>query len=154
MEELIVGFWGSFLGFAAANAIKELKEDERQNKKWNDLFYELSDCESSLNELLESIGSAECYVFDVEAVNNGNILYEKQKINTLKRKIKEYILLGGDGELICDLESIDRDIEKVKYLKNAGLLDRQHEFQNRDIDEIKEILNAEKSISNPSTYVD
>ena len=38
-----MGFWDSFFGFAAANAINEIKEDERQNKRWNDLFYELSD---------------------------------------------------------------------------------------------------------------
>ena len=139
-----MGFWDSFLGHAAANAISEIKKDERDNKKWNDLFYELSDYETEFTDFLESIGSPAIYCFDVEYVNSGNIVPEKRKIDSYRRKINQYLELGGEGRFIDELDDLDDYIEKVKFLKAHGCLDRQAEFYNDSIYDIKKKFNNEK----------
>ena len=123
-----MGFWDSFLGHSAANAYSQMKKEEQENKRWNDLFYELSQYEQAFTNYLESIGCPALYISDVEAVNNGNIAPEKRKMDNYKRKINEFISLGGQAKYINDLDEIDNEIETIKYLKKMGCLHRQEEF--------------------------
>lgn len=123
-----MGFWDSFLGHSAANAYSQMKKEEQENKRWNDLFYELSQYEQAFTNYLESIGCPALYISDVEAVNNGNIAPEKRKMDNYKRKINGFISLGGQAKYINDLDEIDNEIETIKYLKKMGCLHRQEEF--------------------------
>ena len=123
-----MGFWESFLGHTAANVYSEMRKEEQANKKWNDLFYELGEYETSFSNYLKSIGCPALYVADVEAVNNGNIAPEKRKMDNYKKKLNDFISLGGQVEYIHDLDEIDNEIETIKYLKKMGCLHRQEEF--------------------------
>lgn len=140
-----MGFWSSFFGYAAFNAYRDIKKDKKEAQKWNDLFYEISEYETSLNNYLESIGIKATYTFDVEYVNNGNVLPEKRKMDSYRKKADEYIALGGDGRILYDLEEIDKFIEKIKYLKNIGQLERQYEFRDDDKYTVQNKIEAEKA---------
>ena len=117
-----MGFWESFLGHTAANVYSEMRKEEQANKKWNDLFYELGEYETSFSNYLKSIGCPALYVADVEAVNNGNSAPEKRKMDNYKKKLNDFISLGGQVEYIHDLDEIDNEIETIKYLKKMGCL--------------------------------
>lgn len=123
-----MGFWSSFFGHAAANAYNEMKKDERETQKWNDLFHELGEYETRFQNYLESIGCPDVYIADVEYVNSGNIIPAKREMDKLRRKCEEYISLGGQGKYLYRLEDIDEAIETIKYLKKMGCLHRQEEF--------------------------
>lgn len=140
-----MGFWGSFLGNAAGHAIKEMQQEDKENKRWNELFDELQCYEERFNNYLESMGIDDIYCSDVEAVNNGNLLPELRKMDNLKNKIKEYIDLGGICQYIYYLENIDDEIRKIKYLKSVGCLNRQNEFVNMSIPDIEQKLGNEKN---------
>ena len=112
-----MGFWSSFFGHAAANAYRDIKKDERETQKWNDLFHEKLEWESEFNDYLKSVGIKDLYIADVEYVNNGNILPIKREIDSLRKKVDEYLSIGGDGIFVYELEKIDQYIEKIKYLK-------------------------------------
>ena len=51
-----MGFWSSFFGHAAANAYRDIKKEERETQKWNDLFHEKLAWESEFNDYLKSVG--------------------------------------------------------------------------------------------------
>lgn len=127
-EDFVMGFWSSFFGHAAANAYYEMKKDERETQKWNDLFHELGEYETRFQNYLESIGCPDVYIADVEYVNSGNIIPAKREMDKLRRKCEEYISLGGQGKYLYRLEDIDEAIETIKYLKKMGCLHRQEEF--------------------------
>lgn len=127
-EDFVMGFWSSFFGHAAANAYNEMKKDERETQKWNDLFHELGEYETRFQNYLESIGCPDVYIADVEYVNSGNIIPAKREMDKLRRKCEEYISLGGQGKYLYRLEDIDEAIETIKYLKKMGCLHRQEEF--------------------------
>lgn len=127
-----MGFWSSFFGHAAANAYRDIKKEERETQKWNDLFHEKLEWESEFNDYLKSVGVKDLYIADVEYVNNGNILPIKREIDNLRKKVDEYLSLGGDAIFVYELEKIDQYIEKVKYLKSIGRLDQQLHFRDDD----------------------
>lgn len=139
-----MGFWSSFFGHATANAYKEIKKEVKKTQKWNDLFHEISEYETSFNKYMESLGIKATYTFDVEYVNNGNILPEKRKMDTYKKKAEEYISLGGDGRILYELEDIDKFIEKIKYLKSIDQLNRQYEFREDDKYTVQDKIKAEQ----------
>lgn len=123
-----MGFLESFFGHAAANAYSEMKKEEQANKRWNDLFYELGQYEEAFSNYLDSIGCPALYVSDVEAVNNGNITPEKRKMDNYRKKLSDFMALGGQVKYIHDLDEIDNEMETIKYLKKMGCLHRQEEF--------------------------
>lgn len=123
-----MGFWSSFFGHAAANAYNEIKKNEKEMQKWNDLFHEMMECESAFNDYLNSVGINDSYVADVEHVNNGNISPIKREIESIRKKVNEYFSLGGQGENLFHLEDLDDEIETLKYLNKMGCVDRHEEF--------------------------
>lgn len=139
-----MGFWSSFFGHAAANAVSEMKKEERKNKEWNDLFYRLGEYETAFTKYLESVGCKACYIADVEAVNNGNISPEIRKMENLKKKVEEYIAIGGDARILYDLDDIDKHIEKLKYLRSIGQLERQYEFRDDNKYVVQDKIKAEQ----------
>lgn len=60
-------------------------------------------------------------------------LIEKQKMDTIRRKVEQYVQIGGAPRFIHDLDEIDACIEKVKYLKSKGCLERQQEFEYQEL---------------------
>lgn len=123
-----MGFWSSFLGHAAAEVARDMKQQERETQRWNDLFHELGQYETAFNNYLSSVGIQDVYIADVEYVNSGNIMPAKREMDAIKRKIEKFISLGGQGKHLYRLEDIDEAIEVIKYLKDKGCLHRQHEF--------------------------
>lgn len=139
-----MGFWGSFLGTGIAHVYNEVKKEDIENKKWNDLHFELSNYETEFQNYLKSVGCKDIYVADYECVNIGNINPEKKKMDNIRNKIKEYVALGGNAFFISDLTQIDEDIDKIKYLIQKGCLDRQVEFANVCLCDIKSIIEKEE----------
>lgn len=123
-----MGFWSSFLGHAAAEVARDMKQQERETQRWNDLFHELGQYETAFNNYLSSVGIQDVYIADVEYVNSGNIMPAKREMDAIKRKIEKFISLGGQGKHLYRLEDIDEAIEVIKYLKDKDCLHRQHEF--------------------------
>lgn len=123
-----MGFWSSFLGHAGVEVAKDIKQQEKETQRWNDLFHELGQYETAFNNYLSSVGIQDAYIADVEYVNSGNIMPAKREMDELKRKVEKFISLGGQGKYLYRLEDIDDAIETVKYLKEKGYLHRQEEF--------------------------
>lgn len=141
-----MGFWSSFFGTGAAHVYNEMKKEEKETDRWNDLFYELEGYENRFIDFLSSIGSPATFVFDVEYVNNGNIAHEKRKMDNYKRKINEYLSLGGAGEFMYELDDLDDYIKKVKYLNSNGYIDRQVEFCFDNSYQVQEKIKEERLI--------
>lgn len=135
-----MGFWSSFLGHAAANAINET---QKETKKHNDLCYQLSDYMDELNKYLERIGCKQVYIADYGCIDTGSISIEKRKMDTIKRKVEEYKNLGGNPAYIQDLDEMDEHITVIKYLKSVNRLDRQKEFLGLDLEFVKDDIERE-----------
>ena len=150
-----MGFLKSFLGAMAANAIqdakKEQKKAERDNAKWNKHYAELDKYENELNDLLNNVGSATFYVKDVNCIDEGLTSTEINKMKEYIKKIKRYISLGGDGNLIFNLSKIDDYIDRTIYLKSINSLERQLELCEYSCDEIKDLISKEQCDFNALT---
>lgn len=136
-----MGFFSSFLGHAAANAISEANRD---TKKHNELCYQLSDYMNELNTYLESIGCTAVYNANYGCVDTGSISIEKNRMDTIRRKIEQYMQLGGKAQFIHDLDEIDDCIEKIKLLKSKDCIERQDEFDGQEMFWVKEELEREE----------
>ncbi len=136
-----MGFFSSFLGHAAANAISEAN---RETKKHNDLCYQLSDYNAELDDYLKRVGCDAVYIADWSCLDGGSITIEKRKMDAIKRKMEEYIRLGGEPRYVHDLDELDDCIEKVKYLKSKGCLDRQKEFEHQELYWVKDDIEREE----------
>lgn len=135
-----MGFWSSFLGHAAANAINET---QKETKKHNDLCYQLSDYMDELNKYLERIGCKQVYIADYGCIDTGSISIEKRRMDAIKRKVEEYKNLGGCPAYIQDLDEMDEHIGVIKYLKSVNRLDRQKEFLGLDLEFVKDDIERE-----------
>lgn len=144
MGGFLMGFWSGFFGHAVANAYNDVKKEEKETQKWNDLFHEKLQLESEFNDFLKSIGIKDFYIADVEHVNNGSILPIKREIDYLRNKVDEYLSLGGDARILYDLDDIDKHIDKLKYLRDIGQLDRQYEFIDATKYTIQDKIKAEQ----------
>lgn len=138
-----MGFWDSFFCHMAANAISEAN---KETKRHNDLCYQLSDYMQEINNYLKRIGCNQVYIADYGCIDSGSIAIEKRKMDVIKRKVEQYIQLGGDPKCIHDLDEIEDCVEKVRYLKAKGLLDRQQEFVYDDSDFVKRTLELDEEL--------
>lgn len=139
-----MGFLRSLFGIGTIHTHDEIKKNEKETQKWNDLLQEIMEYESSFNDYLKSVGIIDSYCADVEYVNNGTIAPVKREIENLRKKVDDYISLGGIGIGVRNLESLDDDINKVKYLKEIGQLNRQREFANDDSYTVQNKIEAEQ----------
>lgn len=139
-----MGFWSSFFGAGAAHVFSEMKKEEKKTQQWNEMFGEMMNCESAFNDYLNSVGITDIYVADVEYVNNGNISPIKYEIENIRKKVKEYLSLGGQGKNLFRLEDLDNEIEILKYLREMGCIDRHEEFAGSDLLFVKDALEREK----------
>jgi len=135
-----MGFWSSFFGHAAANAISDA---ERENKKYNELCREIDDYQDEMDDYLNRIGCDAGYFVHYEAVKTGSLASEKRRMENTKKRIEEYIQYGGDPHYVHDLDEIDDNIEKVKYLKNKNMLNRQEKFDYYDYESVKAQIESE-----------
>lgn len=140
----VMGFLRSLFGIGTIHTHDELKKNEKETQKWNALLQEMMEYESSFNDYLKSVGIIDSYCADVEYVDNGNITSVKREIENLRKKVDDYISLGGIGIGVRNLESLDDDINKVKYLKEIGQLNRQREFANDDSYTVQNKIEAEQ----------
>lgn len=141
-----MGFWSNFLGSFVGNVCNDIQKQNRENKKWNDLFFEISDYEAAFNNFLASIGCIDSYTFDVASVDSGNITYEKRKIDECRKKVNEYLSLGGKGKYIHHIEEIDDCLKKINILNKAGCIDRQDEFGYDFAEDVEEKLREENNL--------
>lgn len=141
-----MSFFEYILARNIAKTIDTTNKEKQKNKKWNELFNEISLCEREFNDFLKSIGSPAIYVFDVECVNNENIIPEKRKIDNYRNQIYKYLDFGGDGSLIYNLDNLNDYIEKVIFLKERECLHRQREFVHENMYTIKSLLEKEEEL--------
>lgn len=140
-----MGFWSSFFGHAAANVYTEMKKEEKETQKWNDNLRLTWTYEEEFSNYLKSIGSNAIYVSEVDEPASS----VRNKIERYKRKIKEFLNLGGEGKYIYDVEELDDYIEVIKYLKSVGYVNQQQEFLGLDLflvkDEIERAVREDNS---------
>ena len=140
-----MGFWSSFFGAGAAHVCNEMKKAEKETQKWNDNLHMTMNYEEEFSNYLKSIGSNAVYISEVDE----SAASVRNQIDRYKRKIKEFLNLGGEGKYIYDVEELDEYIEVMKYLKSVGYVNRQQEFLGLDLflvkDEIDRALREDNS---------
>ena len=95
-----MGFWSSLFGLGAAHSYNETKKEEKETQKWNDNLQISMNYEEEFSNYLKSIGSNAVYIAEVDK----SIVSVKNQIDSYKRKIKEFLNLGGKGKYIYDVE--------------------------------------------------
>lgn len=135
-----MGFWSSFFGAGAAHVYNEMKKEEKETQKWNDNLHMTMNYEEEFSNYLKSIGSNAVYISEVDE----SAASVRSHIDRHKRKIKEYLNLGGQGKYIYDVEELDEYIEVMKYLKSVGCIDRQEEFLGLDLFFAKDTIEREQ----------
>ncbi len=140
-----MGFWSSFFGAGAAHVYNEMKKEGKETQKWNDNLHMTMNYEEEFSNYLKSIGSNAVYISEVDE----SAASVRNQIDRYKRKIKEFLNLGGEGKYIYDVEELDEYIEVMKYLKSVGYVNRQQEFLGLDLllvkDEIDRALREDNS---------
>ena len=140
-----MGFWSSFFGAGAAHIYNEMKKEEKETQKWNDNLHMTMNYEEEFSNYLKSIGSNAVYISEVDE----SAVSVRNQIDRYKRKIKEFLNLGGEGKYIYDVEELDEYIEVMKYLKSVGYVNRQQEFLGLDLflvkGEIDRVLREDNS---------
>lgn len=141
----VMGFWSSFFGAGAAHIYNEMKKEEKETQKWNDNLHMTMNYEEEFSNYLKSIGSNAVYISEVDE----SAVSVRNQIDRYKRKIKEFLNLGGEGKYIYDVEELDEYIEVMKYLKSVGYVNRQQEFLGLDLflvkGEIDRVLREDNS---------
>lgn len=135
-----MGFWSSFFGAGAVSVYNEIKKEEKETQKWNDNLHMKMNYEEEFSNYLESIGSNAVYISEVDE----SAASVRSQIDRYKRKIKEFLNLGGEGKYIYDVEELDEYIEVMKYLKSVDCIDRQEEFLGLDLYFAKDTIEREK----------
>lgn len=74
-------------------------------------------------------------------------------MDSIRRKVEEYIKLGGNPKYIHDLDEIDDCIEKVKYLKSKNALHRQQEFEYQELYWVKDDIEREEKADREITLL-
>lgn len=145
-----MGFLKSFFGAAAANAIRDNKKDQERLNNWNALFDEASDMSLEFSNYLTNLGISDSYVSppasELAEEGRAAINAEKRKIENYKKKITEFINLGGHPANIWYIDRIDDYIAKLKYMISIGYLDQQDDWLQTDMDMLKSLLDRDVKV--------
>lgn len=145
-----MGFLKSFFGAAAANAIRDSKKEQERLEIWNALFDEASDLSLEFSDYLTNLGINDSYVSppasELAEEGRAAVNAEKRKIENFKKKITEFINLGGHPANIWYIDRIDDYIAKLKYMISIGYLDQQDDWLQTDIDMLKSLLDRDVKV--------
>ena len=145
-----MGFLKSFFGAAAANAIRDSKKEQERLENWNALFDEVSDMSLEFSDYLTNLGISDSYVSppasELAEEGRAAVNAEKRKIENYKKKITEFINLGGRPSNIWYIDKIDDYIAKLKYMVSIGYLDQQDDWLQTDIDMLKSLLDQDVKV--------
>ena len=145
-----MGFLKSFFGAAAANAIRDSKKEQERLNNWNALFDEASDMSLEFSDYLTNLGINDSYVSppasELAEEGRAAVNAEKRKIENYKKKITEFINLGGHPANIWYIERIDDYIAKLKYMISIGYLDQQDDWLQTDMDMLKSLLDRDVKV--------
>lgn len=139
-----MGFWSTFFGVGAANIYRDIKKEQEKSIKWNDDILEVGKYETEFGNYLTSIGCKDIYIVDTDYIERYGVSASIKQIQDVRKKVNEYLALGGKGDSIVCIYKMDDYIEKVKYLKERGILDRQDEFAFDDFAEMLSALEQEE----------
>lgn len=112
--------------------------------------------------LLDDLDSLDDYIEKVRYLDSVGILDDQkdylnwdyddmvstiEEEQELQDKIGVFEMLGGDADLIIDMDEIDDYLEKITYLRVNNLLHRQDEFLEYDFEDMIEAITEEYSDS-------
>lgn len=142
-----MSFLKSLFAATAANAIRDNTKQQERSNKWNSLFSEASDMFLEFSNFLSNLGINDSYVSpsasEIAQKGQAAINAEKKKIDNYKKKINEFINLGGHPSNIRYIEKIDDYIAKLKYIISVGYLDQQEDWLQTDMDMLKSLLDMD-----------
>jgi len=143
-----VGFLKSFLGSMAANAIRDSQKEQECLDKKNSLFNECLEMDIEFNDYLRELGVKDSYSQRAGIYDEGKaaVNAERRDIEQCKKKIEEFISLGGHPENIWYIEKIDDYIAKLKYMISIGYLDQQDDWLQTDMDMLKTLLDQDVKV--------
>ena len=142
-----MSFLKSFLGAALAQSARDSKKRQEELDVWNALFDEASDMSLAFSDYLLRQGIADNYVSppasELATEGRAAVNAERRKIENYKKKINEFINLGGHPSNIWYIEKIDDYIAKLKYMISIGYLDQQDDWLQTDLDMLKSLLDMD-----------
>lgn len=142
-----MSFFKSFLGAIMAKTIQENKKEDERVAEWNRLFDMAMDMQTEFSDYLSEIGIDDTYVMppasDLADEGISAINTEKRKLENFKKKINEFISLGGHPSNIWYIEKIDEYIAKLKYMISIGYLEQQDDWLQTDMDILKSLLDMD-----------
>ena len=142
-----MSFLKSFLGAAFAQAARDNKKKQEELDAWNALFDEASDMSLAFSDFLANLGINDSYVSppasELATEGRAAVNAEKRKIENYKKKITEFINLGGHPSNIWYIEKIDDYIAKLKYMISIGYLEQQDYWLQTDMDMLKSLLDRD-----------
>lgn len=145
-----MSFFKSFFGAAAANMISDSKKEQERLNNWNALFDEAFDMSLEFSDYLTTLGVNDSYVSppasELAQEGRSAINVEKRKLENYKKKINEFINLGGHPSNIWDIKKIDDYIAKLKYLISIGYLDQQDDWLQTDMDMLKSLFDRDVKV--------
>lgn len=146
-----MSFLKSFFGATAANAIRDSKKEKERLDSRNALFDEASDISLDFSDYLIDLGINDSYVSPPASVlveeGRAAVNAEKRKIENYKKKITEFINLGGHPTNIWYIDRIDEYIAKLKYIISIGYLDQQDDWLQTDMDMLKSLLDRDVKVN-------
>ena len=142
-----MSFFKSFLGAAFAQSARDSKKRQEELDAWNKLFDEATDMSSEFSNYLTRLGITDSYVSppasELATEGRAAVNAERRKIDNYKKKINEFINLGGHPSNIWYIEKIDDYISRLKYMISIGYLDQQDDWLQTDMDLLKSLLDMD-----------
>ena len=137
-----MGFLRSFFGSALSHAIRDDKKEKQKLADWNALFSECMNMDIEFNNFLNSLGIEDGHVSRPELPDEGRaaVNAEKRKLESYRKKINEFVSIGGKASNIFSYEKIDEYLEKIKYLRANGYLDAQDDWIQMDIEMLRTLI--------------
>ena len=145
-----MSFLKSFLGAAFAQAARDSKKKQGELDAWNTLFDEAFDMSLAFSDYLTNLGINDSYVSppasELATEGRSAVNAEKRKIENYKKKITEFINLGGHPSNIWYIDRVDDYISKLKYMISIGYLDQQDDWLQTDLDMLKTLLDMDVKV--------
>ena len=123
-----MSFWECLFAGTVAKIIVDYREENKKSKMLNELYDELHELEDDMTSFLESVGVPDTFVIlEPDIIDRGSIglANERQRLNDIKFKIRDFISLGGHPENISYYEDIDKPLNQLKQLIDNNLLEEQ-----------------------------